>query len=126
MERLGREVRGTNLRKAALQSLIDDMIKRAEAKKYQAEASEEQVDKQIERMAKGSGTDRQGLAAKLKSKGVRMAALKNLVSAQISFNRLLNALYKVKVEVDPSEVDKKVPGDRERSAPEAGYCLRNP
>jgi peptidyl-prolyl cis-trans isomerase SurA len=58
-------------------------------------------------MAKASGTDSQGLAAKLKSKGVSMSALKNLVNAQISFNRLLNALYKVKVEVDPSEVDKK-------------------
>jgi len=104
---IGREIKATDIRKAALQSLIDDMIKRAEAKKYSVEATGEMVDKQIERMAKASGTDSQGLAAKLKSKGVSMSALKNLVNAQVSFNRLLNALYKVKVEVDPSEVDKK-------------------
>jgi peptidyl-prolyl cis-trans isomerase SurA len=104
---IGREVKQGNVRKTALQSLIDDMIKRAEAKKYKAEATDDMVDQQIARMAKNSGTDTQGLAAKLKSKGVSMSALKNEVMAQISFNRLLNALYKVKVEVDPSEVDKK-------------------
>jgi peptidyl-prolyl cis-trans isomerase SurA len=104
---IGREVRGGDTRKVALQSLIDDMIKVAEAKKYKADATADMVDKQIERMAKGSGTDTQGLGAKLKSKGVSMSALRNMVTAQISFNRLLNALYKVKVEVDPSEVDKK-------------------
>src|SRR5262249_40157133 len=75
--------------------------------RWKAEATGDMIDKQIDRMAKGSGTDSQGLAAKLKGKGVSMSALKNLVSAQLSFNRLLNALYKVKVEVDPSEVDKK-------------------
>ncbi|MFL5259089.1 MAG: SurA N-terminal domain-containing protein [Hyphomicrobiales bacterium] len=104
---IGQDLRGGNPRKEALQSLIDDMIKRAEAKKWNAEATPEMVDEQVGRMAKGSGTDTQGLTAKLKAKGVSVAALKDLVRAQISFNRLLNALYKVKVEVDPGEVDKK-------------------
>jgi len=104
---IGRETKGADVRKEALQSLIDDMIKRAEAKKYQAEATDDMVDKQIERMAKNSGTDKDGLAAKLKSKGVSMSALRTFVTAQISFNRLLSALYKVEVKVDPSEVDKK-------------------
>jgi peptidyl-prolyl cis-trans isomerase SurA len=37
-----------------------------------------------------------------------MSALRILLTAQISFNRLINAMYKVKVEVDPAEVDKKL------------------
>lgn len=104
---IGQDPRSGNPRKEALQSLIDDTIKRAEAKKWNAEATAEMIDTQVDRMAKGSGTDVQGLAAKLKAKGVSMAALKTLVSAQISFNRLLTSLYKVKVEVDPGEVDKR-------------------
>ena len=36
-----------------------------------------------------------------------MSALRTFVTAQISFNRLLSALYKIEVKVDPSEVDKK-------------------
>jgi peptidyl-prolyl cis-trans isomerase SurA len=104
---IGQDPKGGDPRKAALQSLIDDMIKRAEAKKWNAEATPDMVDEQVGRMAKGSGTNTEGLAAKLKAKGVSMTALKDLVRAQISFNRLLNALYKVKVEVEPAEVDKK-------------------
>ena len=45
--------------------------------------------------------------AQLKAKGSSMSALRTLVTAQISFNRLISSLYKVKVEVDPAEVDKK-------------------
>src|SRR4029079_19216539 len=61
----------------------------------------------IEKMAKGSNTDTEGLGQRLKAKGASMAALRNLVTAQISFNRLISAMYKVKVEVDQAEVDKK-------------------
>lgn len=102
---LGR--RGGRDRKSALQDLIDDRIKQNEAKKVNAAPDDKMIDKQIERMAKGSGTDTNGLAAKLKGQGVSMAALKQVVSAQIAFNRMLGAVYKVKVEVDPAEIDRK-------------------
>lgn len=94
-------------RKRALQALIDDVIKLSEAKKYKADPSEQTIDAQIEKMAKGSNTDSKGLAAQLKSKGSSISALRRLVAAQIAFGRLLNNLYKVKVEIDPAEVDKK-------------------
>ena len=47
------------------------------------------------------------LSTKLKAKGSSITALRHLVAAQIAFNRLINALYKVKVVVDPAEIDKK-------------------
>jgi peptidyl-prolyl cis-trans isomerase SurA len=94
-------------RKRALQNVIDDAVKLAEAKKYNATPDSKMVDAQIEKMAKGSNTDTEGLGQRLKAKGASMAALRNLVTAQISFNRLISAMYKVKVEVDQAEVDKK-------------------
>jgi peptidyl-prolyl cis-trans isomerase SurA len=94
-------------RKRALQALIDDVIKMVEAKKYKADPNDQTIDAQIEKMAKGSNTDSNGLAAQLKAKGSSITALRHLVAAQIAFNRLINAMYKVKVEVDPAEVDKK-------------------
>lgn len=94
-------------RKRALQAVIDDVIKLVEAKKYKADPNEKTIDAQIEKMAKGSNTDVKGLAAQLKAKGASMAALRRLVAAQIAFNRLLGAMYKVKVEVDAAEIDKK-------------------
>lgn len=94
-------------RKRALQSVIDDVIKLVEAKKFKADPNDKTIDAQIEKMAKGSNTDPKGLAVQLKAKGASMSALRRLVAAQIAFNRLLAAMYKVKVEVDPAEVDKK-------------------
>ncbi|MBL8907538.1 MAG: SurA N-terminal domain-containing protein [Rhizobiales bacterium] len=93
-------------RKQALQALIDDVIKISEAKKNKVDAPEEMVNAHLQRMAKGMQTDMNGLAAKLKKQGVSINALKQYAKAQISFNRLLVALYKVDVSVDPAEVDK--------------------
>lgn len=94
-------------RKRALQSLIDDVVKLAEAKKFGAMPNDKTIDAQIDKMAKGSNTDAKGLAAQLKAKGSSITALRTLVAAQISFNRLLMGMYKIKVEVDQAEVDKK-------------------
>jgi peptidyl-prolyl cis-trans isomerase SurA len=94
-------------RKRALQNLVDDAVKLAEAKKYNATPNDKMVDAQIEKMAKGSNTDTNGLAAQLKAKGASLSALRKLVTAQIAFNRLISSLYKVKVEVDAAEIDKK-------------------
>ena len=63
-------------RKQALQSLIDDLIKIAAAKKNSVEAKEDMVNAHLERMAKGMQTDIKGLAEKLKKQGVSINALK--------------------------------------------------
>lgn len=94
-------------RKRALQALIDDAIKLFTAKKYNADPNAKTIDDQIEKMAKASNTDAKGLGAQLKAKGSSMTALRTLVAAQISFNRLLSGMYKLKVEVDQAEIDKK-------------------
>ena len=94
-------------RKKVLEALIDDVVKRAEARKYKAEPTPEMVNAHIAKMAQGSNTDVNGLAAQLRKKGVSMTALRDLIAAQIAFNRLLFSLYKVKVDVDPAEVDKQ-------------------
>lgn len=105
---LGR-VQGTpaEQRKRALQALIDDVIKLAAAKKYNANPNDKTIDAQIDKMAKASNTDAKGLAAQLKAKGTSITALRALVASQIAFNRLISGMYKIKVEVDQAEVDKK-------------------
>jgi peptidyl-prolyl cis-trans isomerase SurA len=95
-------------RKRALQNLIDDQVKLSEAKKYGATPDSKTIDAQIDKMAKGSNTDVNGLTEKLKAKGASMSALRTLVTAQISFNRLLSGMYKIKIDVDQAEVDKKL------------------
>jgi peptidyl-prolyl cis-trans isomerase SurA len=50
----------TQQRKAALQELIDDVIKQAEAKRNKIEPNEQQVSESIERMAQNIGTTSEG------------------------------------------------------------------
>jgi hypothetical protein len=95
-------------RKAALEGLIDDVIKRAEAKRLNLEPTEQQVAEAIERMARNTGSTVDGLTAILRPKGVSMNTLKQYVSASLAFNWIANRQYNVQVNVDPSEVDRRL------------------
>jgi peptidyl-prolyl cis-trans isomerase SurA len=95
-------------RKAALQDLIDDVIKQVEAKRNKIEPTDQQIGEAIERMARNIGTTTQGLAETLKSNGVAINTLRQYVSASLAFNHIATAKYNVKVEVDSAEVDRKM------------------
>lgn len=95
-------------RKAALQDLIDDVVKQVEAKRNKIEPTEQQIAEAIERMAKNIGTTTQGLTETLRSNGVAMNTLKQYVSASLAFNHLATSKYNIKVEVKPAEVDRKM------------------
>jgi peptidyl-prolyl cis-trans isomerase SurA len=95
-------------RKAALQDLIDDVIKQAEAKRNKIAPNDQQVSDAIARMASNIGTTPAGLTKTLQSKGVSMNALKQYVSASLAFNWIAVQQYNVSVDVDSAEVDRRL------------------
>jgi peptidyl-prolyl cis-trans isomerase SurA len=95
-------------RKQALNDIIDDIAKVEEAKKFRAEAKDAEIDERLERVAKGLKTDSAGLKGKLKAQGVSMSAMRQFLSAQIAFNRLLSGKFKEKVDVSDAEIDAKM------------------
>lgn len=95
-------------RKKIANTLIDDVVKIAEAKRNRMDATEGELDDRLKRMATGMKTDQAGLSGKLKKQGVSMVALRNYVAAQMAFGRLLSSKYKEKVELDPAAVDQKM------------------
>jgi peptidyl-prolyl cis-trans isomerase SurA len=95
-------------RKAALEELIDDVIKQAEAKRHKLEPNEQQIAESIERIARNIGTTSKGLTETLAAKGVAMNTLKTYVRASLAFGWVATRQYNVKVTVDPSEVDRKL------------------
>lgn len=104
---LGRDEAAKDRRKV-LNDLIDDVVKIDEAKKYKVNASDSEIEKQMERMAKGLGTDSAGLKDKLAKQGLTPSGLKQYIEAQIAISRILSGKYQVKVEVTPAEVDAKL------------------
>ena len=95
-------------RKEALQDLIDDVIKQAEAKRNKIVPNEQQVSEAIARMAKNVGSSPEALNKSLSEKGVSMNTLKQYVSASLAFNWIASQQYNVKVEVDATEVDRRL------------------
>jgi peptidyl-prolyl cis-trans isomerase SurA len=113
-------------RKEALELLISDVLKRNETARLKATLSDEQVDAAVQRLAKGSGTTVEGLAAKLKSAGISIKALRAQLLTNLSFNRILVAKYKVKPTVDDTDVDKKLASIKQdpRMQPISVYEIR--
>jgi peptidyl-prolyl cis-trans isomerase SurA len=107
MKILGERDQGGDSRKKALRAMVDEIIKIAEAKKYKIQATDKEISDQLGRMAKNMKTDSAGLEANLEKQGIAVSSLKQFIAAQIAFSRILAGKYKVKVTVDPGEVDKK-------------------
>jgi peptidyl-prolyl cis-trans isomerase SurA len=97
-------------RKTALNELIDDIAKVEEAKKYNAQPTEKEIDVRLSEVAKGLKTDDKGLQGKLRAQGVSLAGMRQYLAGQIAFGRVLRGKYKVDVSATPAEVDRKLNG----------------
>ena len=126
MKILGDRPQGGDPRKTALNMMMDEVIKIAEAKKYKVNASDKEISSQMERMAKSLKTDGPGLDALLKKNSISPSSLKQLISAQIAFSRILAGKYQVKVSVEPAEVDKKLADIKNGLEQKVGAIMNDP
>lgn len=102
-------------RKKALQSLIDDVIKLAEAKRLKMAASDADITKQIARVAKGVKTTPEGLAKQLGEQGISADTFRRYVEAQTAFNRIITGKHRNDIAIKPEDIDRKL-ADIQRKA----------
>lgn len=95
-------------RKAILKTLVDDVVKRAEAKRLQTAATDVEITKQIATVAKGMNLTSDQLLAKLQAQGVSAAAFRTYLQTQIGFSRIISTKYKGKFDVTQADVDRKM------------------
>lgn len=95
-------------RKRALQMLIDEQIKIAEAKKFNFAPSDSDITAHIDRVSKGMGTSAADLEGRLKKQGVGNTAFRTYVSAQIGFNRIISSKYRADIKITSEDVDRKL------------------
>ena len=108
MQALGEERGAPVTRQAALGMLVDDVIKRVEAKRYGMDATDVEVTKQVERLAGGMKIGGDELVARLRKQGITESAFRNYLAAQIGFNRLIASRYRNEIKVEPADVDRKL------------------
>ena len=99
---------GTISRKKIGNDLINDVVKLGEAKRYQVNPTERDIDDRLKGMAGNLKTDLKGLEDRLGKQGISLNNFRQYAAAQMSFSRLLSAKYHEKIAVDQGEVDKKL------------------
>ncbi len=124
---LGLKVQSSeDTRRKALRAMVDEVIQIDEAKRFKANPTDREIDAQIDRMAKDLKTDEKGLAAKLGKQGIAISALRQYVTAQISFNRILVGKYKVTFKVDEADVDAKFNSIKREFEQRVGQIMKDP
>jgi len=94
-------------RKKALQGMIDDVIKRADAKKYSMATSKDDLDDEVKRIAGRMKLSPDGLLKQLAGRGISEDFFRNYLSAQLGFNRILASKYRSDIKVNDSDIDRK-------------------
>ena len=95
------------LENAALQELIDDAIKKQEAKRLKVAVSKKQIDATIQRMAKQSSGSTANLRARLGKAGVEFDTLSKQIEAQLAWNGVVRQRFSRRVKVNDSDVDRR-------------------
>jgi peptidyl-prolyl cis-trans isomerase SurA len=96
-----------DLKKQALNELIDDIAEIEEAKRRGIAATEDEIDKRMEGISQSLKTDTAGLKAKLKSQGIAVAAMRQYIAAQFAFHRLVRAEGDQTLKVSDADIKKR-------------------
>jgi peptidyl-prolyl cis-trans isomerase SurA len=105
---LGEQRTASQPRTAILKMLVDDVVKRSEAKRLQTMPTDVEITKQVAQVAKGMNMSGDQLLAKLQAQGVSTAAFRTYLQTQIGFSRIISSKYQGQFSVSDSDVDRKM------------------
>lgn len=91
-----------------LRQLIDDHLKRQEAKKEQITVTQAEVDEQLDHIAQRNGLTRDQMQQQLSSAGVLMSALSTQVQADMSWVRLVQTKLRSSVNITDEEINEEI------------------
>lgn len=115
--------RGTadNLREQALKELINDTLRLAAARRAGIAITAADIDSGFEAISRNNGQDPERMRSYFLQQGVDRSALEKQISAEVAWQRVVQARYRTRVNVDESEID-EVLGDVSGGA-ETEYLL---
>ncbi len=103
---LSADERGERRRRAIVEELIEDKLKRIEAERLKVSVPAGSVDEALSNMARSNGLTVDGLKAKLAANGIALDELKNRIMVAMAWNRILSSRYKISTEVGKNEIDR--------------------
>ena len=108
-------------RKEVLDSLIDEILEIAEAKRYGLDVPDPQVDESYNTVATRMGIDAQKLTQLLTAGGASDDTLKRRLRAQIAWTNLVRGRYKASLEIRDKDVEAQLQLHKTEDKIETGY-----
>jgi peptidyl-prolyl cis-trans isomerase SurA len=108
-------------RKEVLDSLIDEILEIAEAKRYGLDVPDAQVDESYNTVASRMGIDAQKLTQLLAAGGASDDTLKRRLRAQIAWTNLVRGRYKASLEIRDKDVEAQLQLHKTEDKIETGY-----
>lgn len=97
----------SKLRKKAIDELIDDVLKKVEAKRQKIAIPKAEVDRLIGQIAKSGNDTVKSFTKKLARQGIRLSSLRNQLESQLAWNTILQRRFGNRVKVSDREVDRR-------------------
>lgn len=88
----------------AVRDLVSEQLKLLEAKKFEVEVEDAEVDVELRTMAQQANTTVEELQRTLDANGVAMSTLRQQIAASILWPRLVHGKYRGRIKVDESEI----------------------
>jgi peptidyl-prolyl cis-trans isomerase SurA len=108
-------------RKEALDSIIDELLEIAEAKRFTIEISDADVENNYKVVAKRMGLDEQKLTQVLVSNGASDSTLKLRLRAQAAWGALVRGRYKSSLEIRDKDVEAQIQTRKPDEKNDVGY-----
>jgi peptidyl-prolyl cis-trans isomerase SurA len=108
-------------RKEALDSIIDEILEIAEAKRFTIEISDSDVENNFKTVAKRMGIDEQKLTQILTSAGASDGTLKMRLRAQAAWGALVRGRYKASLEIRDKDVEAQLQTRKSDEKTDVGY-----
>jgi peptidyl-prolyl cis-trans isomerase SurA len=108
-------------RKEALDSIIDELLEIAEAKRFTIDISDADVDNNYKTVAKRMGLDEQKLTQILVTNGASDSTLKLRLRAQAAWGALVRGRYKSSLEIRDKDVEAQIQTRKPDEKNDVGY-----
>lgn len=95
------------LRRQALRELIDNVLRRQEAKRYELGVTAEELEANYQRMATRAGVSTAAWEARLNEGGVEASTVKSEVESSLSWRRVVNLRFGRRIQVETEDVDRE-------------------
>ena len=95
------------LRQTALSELIDNILKRQEAKRLSLGVTEAEIEETYNRMSQRAGVTAEAWSARLRQGGVSIKTIKKEIDASMSWRRVVRLRFGRRIQVETADIDRE-------------------